>query len=147
MSPRTKPYPKSRSEVIALLRTRGITPTRQRVEIGLMLLQCAQHVSAEEVLERVRADKGTVSKATVYNTLGLFAAKGLIRELVIDPSKRFYDTNVQAHHHFYHVDSGTLEDIHADRVAIERLPKLPEGTTVEGLDLIIRVSSLPPTNR
>ena len=130
---------KSRAEVIGLLREHGVTPTQQRVEIGQILFGCAQHVSAEHVLDRLRAVSSNVSKATVYNTLGLFAEKGLIREVVVDPSRLFYDTNLEPHHHFFHVDSGTLEDVAADQITIDQLPQLPEGTEIDGVDVIIRV--------
>lgn len=130
---------RSRAEVIALLRAHDVTPTQQRVEIGRILFGCAQHVSAEQVLARLVDVDSNVSKATVYNTLGLFAAKGLIREVVVDPSRLFYDTNLEPHHHFFHVDSGRLEDVAADQVSIGHLPSLPEGTEIDGVEVIIRV--------
>lgn len=130
---------RSRAEVIALLREHDVTPTQQRVEIGQILFSCAQHVSAEQVLARLVEVDGNVSKATVYNTLGLFADKGLIREVVVDPSRLFYDTNLEPHHHFFHVDSGRLEDVAADQVSIDHLPSLPEGTEIDGVEVIIRL--------
>jgi Fur family iron response transcriptional regulator len=132
-------HARSRAEVITLLRGHGITPTQQRVEIGQILFGHLQHVSAEKVLEMVNEGRNTVSKATVYNTLGLFARKGLIRQVIVDPTKLFYDTNLTPHHHIYHTDTGTLEDVHADNVKIDKLPNLPQGTHVEGVDVIIRV--------
>ena len=134
---------RTRAEVIALLRDHGITPTQQRVEIGQILFGHPQHVSAEKVLEMVNDEYNTVSKATVYNTLGLFANKRLIREVIVDPTKLFYDTNLAPHHHIYYTDTGTLEDVHADKVKIEKLPNLPKGTHVEGVDVIIRVRKQP----
>ena len=62
------------------------------------------------------------SLATVYNTLGLFASKGLIREVIVDPSKVFYDSNTKPHHHFFNVDTGLLRDFDSDAVQIEQLP-------------------------
>ena len=91
------------------------------------------------MLARLVDVDSNVSKATVYNTLGLFAAKGLIREVVVDPSRLFYDTNLEPHHHFFHVDSGRLEDVAADQVSIGHLPSLPEGTEIDGVEVIIRV--------
>ncbi|MEJ2652950.1 MAG: transcriptional repressor [Gammaproteobacteria bacterium] len=82
-----------------------------------------------------------VSKATVYNTLGLFAKEGLIREVIVDPTKVFYDPTTVPHHHFYNVDTGSLTDIDADTVVLESLPELPRGTTAAGVDVIIRVRS------
>ncbi len=136
--PRNRPA-RARSGIISLLREHGITPTQQRVEIGQILFARDQHVSAELVLERARQGRSMVSKATVYNTLGLFADKGLIREVIVDPTKRFYDTNLAPHHHIYHTDTGMLEDVDAEDIRMERLPDLPQGTEVEGVDVVIRV--------
>ena len=121
------------------LRVHGITPTQQRVDIAEILFTRAQHLSADQVLEVVNQDQALVSKATVYNTLGLFARKGLVREVIVDPSKVFYDSNVEAHHHFYNVDTGTLIDIDDEDIRLENLPVLPEGTEANGIDIVIRV--------
>lgn len=129
----------SRSEVIELLRTHDVTPTQQRVEIGQIIFAGHHHFSAEQLLERLNAGGGNVSKATVYNTLGLFASKGLVREVLVDPSRLFYDSNLDPHHHFFHVDSGTLEDVPAEAIGIERLPQIPKGAQIEGVDVIIRI--------
>ena len=137
--------PLTRIEVINLLRSKLITPTEQRVEIGLMLFAKKQHLTAEKVLERVNQGKHKVSKATVYNTLGLFAAKGLIREVIVDPTKLFYDTNLTRHYHFYRADTKQLEDVPAKELKIENLPDLPQGMDIEGIDIIIRVR--PSTNK
>ena len=92
-------------------------------------------------MDVVNVEKNKVSKATVYSTLGLFAKKGLVRELVVDPTKTFYDTNVNAHHHFFNVDTGELMDIDHEHLELGELPNLPEGTVAEGVDVIIRVKS------
>ena len=128
-----------RAEIISRLRASGITPTHQRVQIGEVLFSKPQHVSAEQVLSMVNKSDEKVSKATVYNTLGLFAKKGLLHEVIIDPNKVFYDTNLEKHHHLYHTDTGTLEDIDANQVKIGQLPDLPEGTVLEDVDVIIRL--------
>ena len=125
--------------VVKLLNDHGITPTHQRVEIGLVLLTKAQHMSADLVLEKVNADQNIVSKATVYNTLGLFARKGLIREVIVDATKVFYDSNTRPHHHFYDVTNGTLLDI-SDELEIKGLPNPPNEATIHGVDVIVRIS-------
>lgn len=99
-------FPKSRADVVGMLRESGITPTHQRIRIGEVLFSCKQHLSAEEVLVAVNQNDDEVSKATVYNTLGVFAQHGLIREVIVDPSKVFYDSNLSKHHHLYYSDSG-----------------------------------------
>jgi len=122
------------------LKSCDITPTQQRLDIAAIVFAKPQHLSAEQVLEQVNSGEATVSKATVYNTLGLFARKGLVNEVIVDPTKIFYDSNTHAHYHFYHVDSGKLEDIPASSVTLDHLPELPEGTHQERVDIIIRVN-------
>ena len=87
----------------------------------------------------VNLESPVVSKATVYNTLGLFASKGLLSEVIVDPTKVFYDSNTSDHHHFYAMDSGELMDIEGDSLRLENMPVLPEGTEAEGIDIVIRV--------
>lgn len=137
--PRREALPLDRSQVIDLLQAHGILPTQQRVEIAQALFARPQHLSADQVLAMVNRERHLVSKATVYNTLGLFAEKGLVREVIVDPSRIFYDPNTDEHYHFYNVDTGTLEDIDPDQVPLGGLPEPPEGTVTEGVDVIIRV--------
>ena len=129
----------SKPETVRILRSRNISPTVQRVEIAQVLLSKKQHLSAEQVMDVVNSEKPKVSKATVYNTLGLFARKGLVRELVIDPTKTFYDSNVTTHHHFYNVSTGELVDIDEEQFHLDGMPNLPQGTVAEGVDIIIRI--------
>jgi Fur family transcriptional regulator, iron response regulator len=128
-----------RNQVIDRLKAAGVTPTQQRVEIAQILFRQPQHLSAEQVLSEVNVNSAMVSKATVYNTLGLFAEKGLVREVIVDPTKVFYDSNISNHHHFYNVDTGNLTDIDPASVKVETLPPLPDGTVADGVDVIIRL--------
>ncbi len=79
------------------------------------------------------------SKATVYNTLRLFLEKNMIREVIVDPSKVFYDPNTSPHHHFYNMASGELTDIPADNLVIAGLPTPPEGMLTDSIDVIVRI--------
>ena len=135
----THQFPKSRSDIVAMFKEAGITPTHQRIKIAEVLFSRTQHLSAEEVLVEVNEGGEEVSKATVYNTLGLFAKHGLVREVIVDPSKVFYDSNLCEHHHLYYSDSGKLEDITADQIEVTKLPELPDGIEIEEVDVIIRV--------
>lgn len=126
-------------DVMRVLTTLGISPTPQRLEIAAALLSKPQHLSAEQVLQLVNQTSNTVSKATVYNTLGLFARKGLVREVIVDPNKVFYDSNTEHHHHFYNVTTGELTDVDVVNLDIVKLPQPPHGTLCEGIDVIIRV--------
>ena len=129
----------SRVDVIARLKDAGVTPTQQRLEIAQILFAKPQHLSAEQVLAIVNTGGPVVSKATVYNTLGLFANKGLLSEVIVDPTKVFYDSNTTGHHHFYNVESGELIDVDSGAVSLANLPPLPEGTEAEAVDVIIRI--------
>ncbi len=131
----------SKTQVVEKLRDCGINPTQQRVAIAQMLFARPQHVSAEQLLRSLQesAESTYVSKATVYNTLALFAEKGLVREVIVDPSKVFYDSNTHQHHHFYNVDTGTLMDFDHRALALDNLPQIPEGCELDGLDVVIRV--------
>ncbi len=128
--------------ITELLLDHGITPTQQRVEIAHILFARPQHVSAEQVLSQLNGEQQKASKATIYNTLGLFARKGLIREIIADPTKVFYDSNTSDHHHFYNVDTGMISDIDDGDMLVMNLPTPPEGTVGESIDIIYRIRNL-----
>ncbi len=129
----------SRSNLAAVLRAHGINPTHQRIEIAHALFSKMAHLSADRVLAIVNERHEETSKATVYNTLKLFVECGLVREVIVDPSKVFFDPNMTPHHHFYDVETGEITDIEADGVTISGLPDLPQGKVAAGMDVIIRV--------
>ena len=129
----------TRSGLQSLFDKHGIMPTPQRVEIAAILLEQPQHLSAEHIIEKLKAAGSCVSKATVYNTLNLFSARGLVKEVMVDPVRKFYDSTTHPHHHFYNVDSGELSDIPDEQVNFAGLPELPEGTESESIEVLIRV--------
>ena len=132
---------KTREDIIEMLKSKGITPTAPRVEIAQILFARPQHLSAEQVLKTVNENSPTASKATIYNTLGLFVEKNLVKEVIVDPSKVFYDSNVSSHFHFFNTDTAELTDIDVNEVHIDKLPELPEGTISSGLDVIVRIKN------
>jgi Fur family iron response transcriptional regulator len=117
----------------------GIRPTGPRVRIAALLLAAPQHLSAEQILATLAASGRRVSKATVYNTLKIFASSGLIRQLTIDDSRAWYDSNMGAHYHFHDAESGALIDVPVPEVEFSRLPQTPDGMEVESIDLVIRL--------
>ena len=117
----------------------GIRATGQRLRIARLLLRAPQHLTAEQIADALRRDGERVSKATVYNTLNLFAGRGLIRQLSIDGARAWFDSNVEPHYHFHDETSGTIHDVPLPDVAFARLPAPPPGMEVAGLDLVIRV--------
>lgn len=133
--------PHSKDDLADLLRSCGINPTHQRIEIAHALYSRYEHLSADQVLAIVNQRHPETSRATVYNTLNLFVDKKLIREVIVDPDRVFYDPNTAPHYHIYNVETGRLTDIDAQDVRIEGLPKPPPGMVTEGMDIIIRVRS------
>jgi Fur family iron response transcriptional regulator len=135
--------PYTRDSLVEMLRHHDINPTHQRIEIAHALFTRGEHLSADQILAIVNDRHSETSKATVYNTLNLFLEKKLIREVIVDPSKVFYDPNTEPHHHLYNVDSGELADIDASRIQVSGMPELPDGMVTDGVDIIVRVRSGP----
>jgi Fur family transcriptional regulator, iron response regulator len=121
------------------LASHGAKPTTQRLKLAELVFARPQHLSAEQLLKAARRQGVRVSKATVYNTLNLFVQCGLVRELVVDRDRVYYDSTVHAHHHFYNVDTGEMIDIPAAAVSLADLPRAPAGTEQDGVEVIIRV--------
>lgn len=121
------------------IRSHGVKPTTQRLEIGMLLLATPQHMSADQILADLRKAGSRISKATVYNTLNLFTLHGLVREVSADSNRQFYDSTITPHHHFYNVDTGVLTDIKQGDLAFSSLPELPAGTEAQDIEVIVRV--------
>jgi len=134
-------FPLERSEIVTMLQHFKISPTRQRVEIAEFLFQRPQHLSAEKILDGVTSEGKRVSRATVYNTMGLFSSKGVVREILIDRERVFYDSNTQVHQHLYNVDTGELTDIYDAEVDMVSAPELPEGLKIVDTDIVFKVTS------
>lgn len=133
----------TREDMADLLRRHGITPTHQRIEIAHTLFSRGEHLSADQVLAAVNARHSESSKATVYNTLNLFLQKKLVREVIVDPSKVFYDPNTSRHYHLYNVVTGELTDIDGEQVQVMGLPDLPATLETESIEVIVRVRPRP----
>ncbi len=131
----------SQASIKEILEQFAINPTHQRYEIACAMLSKPQHLSAEQILLLVNSNGAHVSKATVYNTLNLFVRKGLIKQLIIDPTKIFYDSNTSHHYHYYNEDTGELSDFESNDMSFNRNPSLPENTVQSGVDVIVRVKN------
>ncbi len=129
----------SQTRIRSLFDQFGIMATPQRLEVATILLEKPQHLSADQIIDRLRKSGSAVSKATVYNTLNLFSEHGLVREVMVDPIRKFYDSATHPHHHFYNVDTGELSDIAEERVRFEELPDLPQGTERQSVEVLIKV--------
>lgn len=132
-----RPY----SQVIELLRRADLRPTRQRLALARLLFENGhRHVTAEKLHEEAAGGNVQVSLATVYNTLHQFTDAGLLREIVVDAGRSYFDTNTHEHHHFFFEQSGRLEDIPASEVVVAEVPCAPQGTQIRRVDVIVRLS-------
>ena len=135
---RNRPY----SGVIARLKEAGLRPTRQRIALAKLLFEGEnRHVTAEDLHSEARAAGVSVSLATIYNSLHQFTDAGLMREVVVEAGRSYFDTNTGDHHHFFHEDTGSLEDIPGDLINVSELPAAPAGKSVQRVDVIVRVSA------
>jgi Fur family iron response transcriptional regulator len=124
-----------------MLRQAGLRPTRQRLALGRLLFGSGdRHVTAEQLHAEVAALGEHVSLATVYNTLHQFKKAGLVRELAIEGSKAYFDTNTSNHNHFLLESNGELMDIPGDAIRVEGLPQPPEGMKITHVDVVVRLS-------
>ena len=131
-----RPY----TQVLGRLRAVGLRPTRQRKDLAKLLFEGPdRHVTAEILHAEAQAAFMRVSLATVYNTLHQFTAAGLLREIVVDSQRSYFDTNLTDHHHFIFEGSGELKDIPGDQVVVAGLPAPPPGMKVKRVDVVVRI--------
>jgi Fur family iron response transcriptional regulator len=134
-----RPY----SQIIDSLRSAGLRPTRQRLALTKLLFDGPdRHVTAEILHGEALAAGVPVSLATVYNTLHQLNKAGLLREIVVEVGRSYFDTNISSHHHIFNEDSRQLTDIAADQIHLTGLPKVADGQKINRVDVILRVRNL-----
>jgi Fur family iron response transcriptional regulator len=132
----SRPY----TNALELLRAAKLRPTRQRLALARLLFEKGdRHVTAEQLHGEAMAASVPVSLATIYNTLHQFIEAGLLREVVVNSGRSYFDTNVTDHHHFFFEDSGRLLDIPGEDIDVTGLPEPPDGASIRRVDVIIRV--------
>ncbi len=134
-----RPY----SYVLERLKTARLRPTRQRLPLAKLLLETDdRHVTAEQLHCEASSAGIKVSLATVYNTLHQFTKADLLREVVVESGRAYFDTNTSEHHHIFNQDTGELCDIPDETISVLVLPEAPEGTKIDRVEIIVRVKSL-----
>ena len=129
------------TRVITLLQKAGLRPTRQRMGLARLLFeQGNRHVTAEDLHLEAKTEGLPVSLATIYNTLHQFTAAGLLREVIVEPGRAYFDTNTTGHHHFFFEETGEICDIPQDEISITELPQMPEGASLNRVDVVVRVN-------
>ena len=134
------PSPRRFSSLVARLRQANLRPTRQRLALADLLFSGGdRHVTAEMLYEEANRAKVPVSLATVYNTLHQFTEVGLLRQVAVDGSKAYFDTNNSEHHHFFIEDQNDLMDIPSSDVVVGQAPVPPEGYEIARIDVVVRL--------
>ena len=138
--PETVSTVRTDGEIATLLRQAGLRPTRQRMALGALLFGTGdRHVTAEVLHGEAVASGQRVSLATVYNALHQFRESGLLRELAVDGSRAYFDTNTSNHNHFLLEREGRLIDIESDAICVNGLPKPPPGLKISHIDVVVRL--------
>ena len=122
-----------------LYRDLNVTPTQQRLDLASLIFAKKQHFTAADLINLADKNKLNISMATVYNTLSLLEEKGMLKTINIDNELKFYDTNLEDHHHLYNTTMSTLTDITNDQVVFAELPELPKSLEIESTELLIKV--------
>jgi Fur family transcriptional regulator, iron response regulator len=126
--------------LVERLRTVGLRLTRPRLALSRLLFDGDdRHITAEQLHGEATAASISVSLATVYNVLHQFTAAGLLREVVVEPGRSYFDTNIDDHHHFFCEASGALQDIAGQDVMVSGIPMPPAGTEISRIEVIVRV--------
>ena len=124
-----------------IYRDLNVTPTKQRLDLAKLIFAKKQHFTAADLISLADNKGLNISMATVYNTLSLLEDKGMLKTINIDNELKFYDTNLENHHHFYNTTMSTLTDIAHDRVTFAELPELPKNLEIESTELLIKVKN------
>ena len=119
----------------------NVTPTKQRLDLAKLIFAKKQHFTASDLISLANKNGLNISMATVYNTLSLLEDKGMLKTINIDNELKFYDTNMENHHHLYNTTMSTLTDIAHDRVTFSELPELPKTLEIESTELLIKVKN------
>lgn len=132
--------PRNKETLTRALRKAGLRPTRQRLSLAQCLFANGdRHVTAEGLYAEAVAAGYPVSLATVYNTLHQFTDAGLLRQVMVDTNRSYFDSNTSDHHHYFHEETGELVDIPSHAVTVGDLPNMPEGAEVSRVEVVVRV--------
>ena len=134
----SRPY----TNALNRLKDASLRPTRQRLALARLLFDDGhRHVTAEQLHSEAMSNNIKVSLATVYNTLHQFTQTGLLREVVVESGRAYFDTNTTQHSHFFYEKSGRLLDVPAEAIKISQFPSAPDGAEIAGIDVIVRIDA------
>ena len=124
-----------------IYRKLNVTPTKQRVDLAKLIFSKKQHFTATDLISVADKKNLNISMATIYNTLSLLETKGMLKTINIENDLKFYDTNLDNHHHLYNTTMSTLTDIDHDQVVFSDFPELPKNLQIESTEVLIKVKN------
>ena len=124
-----------------IYRELNVTPTKQRVDLAKLIFSKKQHFTATDLISIADKKNLNISMATIYNTLSLLETKGMLKTINIENDLKFYDTNLDNHHHMYNTTMSTLTDIDHDQVVFSDFPELPKNLQIESTEVLIKVKN------
>ena len=124
-----------------IYRELNVTPTKQRVDLAKLIFSKKQHFTAADLISVADKKNLNISMATIYNTLSLLETKGMLKTINIENDLKFYDTNLENHHHLYNTTMSTLTDIDHDQVVFSDFPDLPKNLQIESTEVLIKVKN------
>ena len=124
-----------------IYRELNVTPTKQRVDLAKLIFSKKQHFTATDLISIADKKNLNISMATIYNTLSLLETKGMLKTINIENDLKFYDTNLDNHHHLYNTTMSTLTDIDHDQVVFSDFPELPKNLQIESTEVLIKVKN------
>ena len=129
---------------IEKLRSSGLRPTRQRLEICKLLFdrKSTFHFTINDLsdsLSKITSEK--ISLATIYNTIHSFKEKGYLKEISINSDKTYFDTNISNHHHFFDESSKELIDLNDEDLGKVKIKKKLRGKKIKSIEVLVKVAN------
>ena len=134
----------STSEYIEKLRKSGLRPTRQRLKICDVLFNTDKtfHFTISDLVKLIENKANEkISLATVYNTIHAFEKKGYLKEIAINSSQTYFDTNTSNHHHFFDEKEKQLIDLENKDVDPIKINKTIPGKKIKSVEVLVKVDT------
>ena len=127
---------------IEKLRNSGLRPTKQRLQICEVLFDTDKtfHFTINNLAEKIKNQlNNKISLATIYNTVHAFEKKGYLKQIPINSSESYFDTNVTDHHHFYDLNEDKLIDLENSDVGPINILKKVDGKKIKSIEVLVKL--------
>ena len=134
----------STKEYIEKLRKSGLRPTKQRIKICEVLFNTEKtfHFTINDLVKMIEVKTNQkISLATVYNTIHAFKKKSYLKEITINSTQSYFDTNITDHHHFYDERKKELIDLENQDIFPIKLKKTIPGKKIKSVEVLVRIDN------